>query len=183
MTNLLLIKKGRKKQGGNFTIELAIIGIFFSLLIAFSGDVIIKLSIKGKLDRMAFSAASIMKERTQLFSGGTQPSNSDSSKVVTVVSNSLNRTISDFDSSKFGMRIEVFGVDNSGDVVTNYTYEKVGKSCSTVKPDESLFVTTAWGNSITLYQTTVCYETNNWYGSLVNKTFNYVQSYAAVMGR
>lgn len=57
----------KSKQRGIFSIEFAIVGICFSLLLAFSGDVIIKLSIKGKLDRLSYSLVNVLKERTQLY--------------------------------------------------------------------------------------------------------------------
>ena len=52
----------KSKQRGVFSIEFAIVGVVFSLLLAFSGDVIMKISIKGKLDRLSYSLVNVLKE-------------------------------------------------------------------------------------------------------------------------
>jgi tight adherence protein F len=169
-----------KYQCGNFTVEFAIVGVFFSMLIAFSGDIIVKLAIKGKLDRMSYSAASIAKERTQLFSESYTISKSEADNLYTIVENSLKRTMGNYDSTKFGMALNVYTYTTK---INTTSYSKGDITCTIPSPSESLFITTSWGRRVTLYQVTLCYETDNWFGSIIDKTYNRVQSHSIIMGR
>jgi tight adherence protein F len=168
-------------QSGNFTVEFAIVGILFGMLIAFSGDVVVKLAIKGKLDRMSYSAASIAKERTQLFAQNYIFDKSEGDNLYTIVENSLKRTMGSFDSTKFGMAVNVYTYTTE---IEMQPYSKGDISCDIPTPSESLFITTSWGRRVTLYQVTLCYEIDNWFGSLIkNKNYNRVQSHSIIMGR
>lgn len=174
------------KNKGNFTVEFAIVAIFFALLIAFSGDVIVKLSIKGKLDRMAYSSASIIKERKQLFGDEFSAVEQEGIDAYTIVNASLGRTISNFDTEKFGFSLDMYELISgtvSKTTIYNSNSSGVGIACTVPTPKQALFITTTYGRSLTLYQATLCYQTNNWFGSLVGETYDRVQSYAAVMGR
>lgn len=170
-----------KRYSGNFTVEFAIVGVVFSLLIVFSGDLIIKLAIKGKLDRMAYSAASIIKERTELFDEDPTTTTAEAQDTYNYVSASLARTLNNFDANQFGYSLDVF--TNDGTTTTQSTPYTTGISCTISSPPSDLFVTTSWGNIVTLYQVTLCYETDNWFGDLIGTTFNRVASYSIVMGR
>jgi tight adherence protein F len=173
-----------KKQGGNFTVEFAMVGVFFSLLLAFSGDIIIKLSIKGKLDRMAYSAATIIAERTQLFDDTyiiDEASTGEGSKSYQIVLGSLTRTISSFDEDKFGYELDQITYDTSG--TTQSPIFKKGIACDLSNPSSDMLITTSWGRSLTLYQVTLCYTTDNWFGGLLGKNYSRVQSYAIAIGR
>jgi tight adherence protein F len=172
-------------QKGNFTVEFALVGVFFALLLAFSGDIIMKLAIKGKLDRMTFSATSVIKERKQLFDDSYDLTTDDGDKAFQIVENSLKRTMGSFDEDKFGFVATSYSY-STGSVVetTSIVRPQGGTILCTVKPPTSdMFVTTSWGRTLTLYQVTLCYETGNWYGNLIGETFNRVQSYSVVMGR
>ncbi|MGX9418278.1 tight adherence pilus pseudopilin TadF [Vibrio sp. WJH972] len=175
----------RQHQTGNFSVEFAIVGVFFSLLLVFSADVIIKLSIKGKLDRMAYSAASVIKERTELFAGILDVDESNTQqgeRTYDYVQASLGRTIGNFDPNAFGFSLDVYTFDGSNVTSTN-AYTASALTCTVNQPSDDLFITTGWGTTLTLYQVTLCYETDNWFGDLIDVEFNRVNTYAAVMGR
>ncbi|WP_417542967.1 tight adherence pilus pseudopilin TadF [Methylophaga thalassica] len=173
------------KQRGNFTVEFAIVGVFFSLLLVFSTDVIIKLSVKGKLDRMAFSAVSVIKERTQLFSESSLASldqntiNSEASKAYSIVTASMRRTMGNFDTDKFGFVLYV----RQGDSVLKNEINLGSITCSSSAPSKELSFTTTFGRDATLYQVVLCYDTDNWFGNLIGKDFSMVSSKAIIMGR
>jgi tight adherence protein F len=170
-----------KRYSGNFSVEFAIVGVVFSLLLVFSGDIIVKLAMKGKLDRMAYSAASIIKERTQLFEEDYTTTTTEAQNTYNYVVASLGRTLNNFDVNQFGYSLDVF--TNDGTSTSKSTPYSTGISCTVGTPSSDLFVTTSWGNIVTLYQVTLCYETDNWYGDLIGTTFNRVASYSVVMGR
>ncbi|GAL12453.1 Flp pilus assembly surface protein TadF ATP/GTP-binding motif [Vibrio astriarenae] len=179
---------------GNFTVEFAIVGVFFSLLFAFSGDVIIKLSYKGKLDRLSFSAASLLKEKTQLYDTRVfdpsmpAPTFSDDAKeVVDIVTSSLERSISAFDKNQFNYTIEALTYSGT-DVVESFLTEASG-GCSPSQNLElldnggNLSVVSSWGRRTPIYRVTLCYDTNNWIGSLLGTDFTRVSSSSVIIGR
>jgi tight adherence protein F len=175
----------RRCARGNFSVEFAIVGLAFSFLLVFSADVIIKLAIKGKLERMAYSAASVIKERTQLFDEIytiDKDTSTEGESTYNYVKASMARTINNFNSESFGFSLDVFTYEDSTVTLDN-AYAANTIACTIKEPADDLFITTGWGNTLTLYQVTLCYETDNWYGSLVGETFNRVSTYAAVMGR
>jgi len=133
---------------------------------------------------MSYSAASIIKERTELFSEEYEIDEGDSQQgenTYNYVVASLSRTLNNFEQENFGYALDIFTYD--GTSISKSSAYETGIGCTDVTPSSDLFVTTSWGNVVTLYQVTLCYETDNWFGDLIGKTFNRVQSYSAVMGR
>jgi tight adherence protein F len=184
------------EQRGNFTVEFAIVGVIFALLLVFSGDLIVKLSVKGKLDRMAFSAVSVLKERTELFD--KQPSNDkealgdkytldDNTFDVTdkqaldtyrIVEHAMQRTMGHFDSRRFGFVLDV----RRGNYVKHWT-PTTGIYCQSIMPARNLSFTTIWGRPATIYQISLCYRTDNGFGALIGQNFRQVSSRAVMIGR
>ncbi|MFT2099113.1 tight adherence pilus pseudopilin TadF [Marinomonas sp. 2405UD66-6] len=176
-----------KNERGNFTVEFAIVGVFFALLLVFSADIAIKLSVKGKLDRMSYSAVGIIKERSQLFSESSfNITESDFTEADAIIQASLNRTMGNFNSALYGSVLEVQTFDESSHNANELqTYEGGNVSCDVGDPLSSdLSVVTSWGRMATLYRVTLCYETDNLFGTLVDTVFNNtVSSNAVAIGR
>ncbi|NAX04087.1 MULTISPECIES: tight adherence pilus pseudopilin TadF [Vibrio] len=173
------MKHSRNNQLGNFTVEFAIIGVFFALLLVFSADIVVKLAYKGKLDRMSYSAVSIIKERTELagadnFSVGE----TEVDTIYDIIRRSLHRTSGSFDDKKFGFQLDI--VRNGVDVVLPYHR---GIDCESQHPDSSLDFVTTFGRHATLYQVTLCYDTESWFGDLIGQDFSRVSSRSITMGR
>lgn len=184
MTN----SKLTKNQQGNFTIEFAIVGVFFALLLVFSADLVIKLSIKGKLERLSYSIVNIIKERTQLFGEDDYSvSSTEAQEDYTIVINSLKRTMGSFDESKFGFDLEVYQRSNYGtgdELKSAGSWQSSnGIQCESSKPDVEMVFQTSWGRSATFYQVTLCYDSPNWYGSLTGKDFSRITIRSASIGR
>ncbi|MEA1062999.1 tight adherence pilus pseudopilin TadF [Apirhabdus apintestini] len=57
------------RQDGAVAVEFALIAIFLAGFIAFTSELAYRQSMIGKLDRIAYSLAGIMRERTQFFNG------------------------------------------------------------------------------------------------------------------
>ncbi|MZI96020.1 ATP-binding protein [Vibrio sp. CAIM 722] len=185
------------KQHGNFMIEFAIVGIFFAMLLVFSADIVIKLSTKGKLDRLSYSIANVIKERTQLFGESDssdddyEVSDSQAKEAYIITVNSLKRTVHNFDSSQFGFDLKVrqrsdYGTgDQLVDVADWNSTEKgiSGANCEGSVPDKELIFQTSWGRSSTVYQVTLCYDTVNWFGELVGKDFSTIAVSSLAIGR
>ncbi|MEL0636576.1 tight adherence pilus pseudopilin TadF [Marinomonas sp. TI.3.20] len=157
---------GQNKEQGNFTVEFAIIAVFFSIILVFCANTVNQLAIRGKLDRMSYSAVSIIKERTQLFTADSfSVPKAEFDKMNLIVENSLARTMSHFDINDFGSVLEVQTFDSS--LKANILdIHKIGIACnigSALNPD--LSVVTSWGRKATLYRVTLCYKTTNLFGT------------------
>lgn len=174
-----------KKQRGNFTVEFAIVAIFFSLLIVFSGDIVIKMAVKGKLDRMSYSAAAIIKERTELFDENSfSVTQAEFDKTDAIVTASLKRTMSGFDEARYGSVLEVQTFNSSFNPAALETFRGGSINCAIGTPlDPDLSVITTWNRMATLYRVTLCYETDNWFGNLIGEDFRMVVSQSVTIGR
>ncbi len=189
------------KQKGVFSIELALVAVFFSLFLVFSGDIIIKLSVKGKLDRLSYSLVNIIKERTQLYpavEGESDKDNNNSEKEDTdlkidtevnnlykIAKNSLTRTMSGFDENNLGILVEKIIFNNENKTEQSISV-KQGFKCNVDKPLtalKQLLVVSTWGKNLDLYRVTLCYETEKWLGSKLDVTFTTVTSSSVMVGR
>ncbi|WP_159654831.1 tight adherence pilus pseudopilin TadF [Vibrio atypicus] len=175
------------KQRGTFSVEFAIVGLIFSLLLVFSGDVIIKLSMKGKLDRLSYSMVNILKERTQLYSEDYTITQAEAREMYTISQGSLARMGgSSFDSTKYKTIVEELTFASNGSPNPVRTYSFGADVCSlstTLRELRHLSVITSWDRQATLYRVTLCYETENWVGELLGGDFRIVSSDAVIIGR
>ena len=174
------------KQRGSFSIELAMVAVFFSVLIAFSGDVIIKLSVKGKLDRLSYSIVNVIKERTQLYEADYQLTAREVDDIDTIAQHSLQRTFGRFNPNKYGLLVEELSFKQVG-VASPAVREKRGTiEChlqQTIEDLESMTVVSNRGRELPLYRVTVCYQTDNWVGNILGREFTHVMSDSVVIGR
>ncbi|MCG3725526.1 tight adherence pilus pseudopilin TadF [Vibrio cincinnatiensis] len=173
------MKRSLINQWGNFTVEFAIVGVFFALLLVFSADIVVKLAYKGKLDRMSYSAVSIIKERTELAGADNfSVAEAEVNIIYDIVRRSLNRTSGSFDDQKFGFQLHV--VRNGVNIILPY---RRGIDCESRSPDKELDFITTFGRHATLYQVTLCYDTPSWFGPLIGQDFSRVSSRSVTMGR
>jgi tight adherence protein F len=178
------------RQQGNFIVEFAIVGIALSLLLTFSADVIVKLSYKGKLDRLSYSMVNLLKERTQLYGDGYSLGEDNVRDIVNITKGSLHRMGKQFDEQKFGFRIEAVTFDSQ----QTPTYQSFPQSSGLVSEitctlshslNDMTYLSkvTTWGRRAALYRVTFCYDTANWFGRLFTETFTRVQSSSVIIGR
>lgn len=179
------IKVG-SKQAGIFSVEFALIGLFFSVLLAFSGDVIIKLSVKGKLDRLSYSLVNVLKERTQLYDGNYQLTTQDAADIDVIARNSLSRVFTEFDPLQYGLLVEELRFQGIGKPSSPFRQAYGSVSCQIGKPIENLTelsVISNRGRQLPIYRVSVCYETANWVGEILGENFTRVESDSVVIGR
>ncbi|MCF1428411.1 MAG: ATP-binding protein [Shewanella sp.] len=174
------------KQRGNFTIEFALLAVVFATLLIFTADMVIKLSMQGKLDRLSYSAVNILKERTQLFdTASTVVDAATAADLFTIVNNSLKRTSDNHQGKLLGATFESLTFADS-QASPSLTQVSQGGGCQLAKDlDEfaHLSFMTSWGRRANLYRVTLCYETDNWAGELFDAQFTTVQSSSIMMGR
>lgn len=173
------------KQKGNFTVEFAIVGVAFSFLIIFSADVIVKLSLKGKLDRLSYSVANILKERTQFYNDSYTLSKAETRTLNTIAKQSMRRTSQNFDGKRWGMHIEALQFNSRDESVVVSFPEGTQPITPSIGMDSlrNLAVMTSWGRRASIYRVTMVYRTENWFGALIGEEFNTVSSSAIMIGR
>ena len=172
-------------QRGNFSIEFAIVGVCFSLLLIFASDLVVKMSTKGKLDRLSFSAASILKERTQLYDEKSSSNYSQAKQIYDITSLSLSRMSNTFSLDRFGIQLEEMTFSKNGTKNPIGTHQ-FGLPFTTSQPItdlEHLSVLSSWGRRVPLYRVSVCYRTDNWFGSLIGANYELVCSESIMIGR
>ncbi|PMN71899.1 tight adherence pilus pseudopilin TadF [Enterovibrio norvegicus] len=180
----------RKKQMGVFTIELAMILLAFSLIIVFSMDVVVKQTVKGKLDRLSYSLVSLLRERSQLFDGDESMTHDEATKSLALIERSLSSTMNTFDIQRLGMVIEQQRFDSNNNpippVANVHIFTLGSYSC---EPEEPLVTKidlsplSQFDNKLTLYQVSLCYRTDNWFGNLAGESFERVRSISLSFGR
>lgn len=175
--------KAHRKQRGVFAVEFAVLALGLAVLIVFCGDIVIRLSTHGKLDRVAYSSVSMIRERTALF-GGVDMTASDTAQfndLLNIARSSLQRVMpSSYEAESFGMVLEVLTFDNAGQVQPVVTFsDAVDSKCQL----SSALAPIIPDSATTLYRVTLCYETDNWFGDLVGKDYGTVSSNAISVGR
>ncbi|MEZ9292346.1 tight adherence pilus pseudopilin TadF [Vibrio lentus] len=177
----------KSKQKGAFTVELAMIGALLSLLWVFSADIITKMSVKGKLDRLSYSMVNVLKERTQLYDSTLNVTWTEAKEVRDITRNSLKRTLGSFDEQRLGVLVEEVTFAQIGGAGQLNRFPLGTKPCSvrrSLNELTRLSVETVWKRQASLYRVTLCYRTDNWIGSLLNiGEFREVNSSSVMIGR
>jgi tight adherence protein F len=172
-------------QRGSFSIEFAIVGVCFSLLLIFASDLVVKMSMKGKLDRLSFSAVSILKERTQLYDQVSSSNYSQAKQIYEITSLSLNRMSNTFSRDRFGVHVEEMTFSKTGkrNPIVTHQFGLPFTTSQLITDLESLSVLSSWGRRVPLYRVSVCYQTDNWFGSLIGANYDLVCSESIMIGR
>ncbi|MBV7299183.1 ATP-binding protein [Enterovibrio sp. NIFS-20-8] len=172
------------KQRGTFSVEFALLAVVFAAFIILTGDIVIKLSMQGQLDRLSYSMVNVLKERTQLYDPDFMEIDSQSTRELnSIISHSLGRMVSNYDASKMGTTFESLTFPNGRQTLD--TIEQGGgcQLTDTLADHQDLSMMTSWGRRASLYRVTICYETDNWAGASFDTEFTTVQSSSIMMGR
>ncbi|MEZ9069264.1 tight adherence pilus pseudopilin TadF [Vibrio atlanticus] len=164
----------RKKQQGAFMVELALVLVFFSSLLAIHINYTLAINKKGQLDRANYSLLTILSERRQLYTGeldmcGFEGAYCDTeiTKFYDIAKSSLKRMIPDFDESKLGMRVAQISIEE-GESKVNLNEQFRGRrdDCNfqnlqgiTFEHAKELLPTTTRNRRLPLYHLSLCYET------------------------
>ncbi len=178
------------RQRGTFAIELALVASVMIFVLAFTTDVVLNQSVKGKLDRMSYSIVNIMKERTQLYAANDVIDSDQVDQIYEVLIQSLTRTIGSFEASQLGMYVEQqkFTADDVPiePQVGVHLFSRGTLACNpptSLRNQEMLSVVTTFDRRATLYMVTICYQGNNWFGELMGEDYSRIRSYSIMIGR
>ncbi|WP_019350937.1 tight adherence pilus pseudopilin TadF [Vibrio splendidus] len=164
----------RQKQQGSFMVELALVLVFFSSLLAIHINYTLAINKKGQLDRVAYSLLTILSERRQLYTGeldmcGFEGKHCDTEieKFYDIAKSSMNRMIPDFDDSKLGMRVAQISIEEGESKVTlNKQFRGNHDDCNfqnlqgiSFERAKELLPTTTRNRRLPMYYLSLCYET------------------------
>nr|WP_216607665.1 tight adherence pilus pseudopilin TadF [Vibrio tubiashii] len=161
------------------------LGVVFSTMLIFTADIVVKLSVQGKLDRLSYSLVNVIKERTQFYGKDNYDiDNKMVADIYKIATGSMQRTMGSYQASNVGGEFELLKFDLNGNPTATRISKGTGCSLAqTISQQEDLSMVTSWGRRATLYRVTLCYETDNWAGSLFNEEFTSIQSSSLMMGR
>lgn len=177
------------KQKGTFSIEFTLVATGFILILAFTSDVVANISTKGRLDRLSYSIVSVLKERTQLYNESDVLQSAQIDQMYSLVNQILTRSMGNYDPNKLGMYFEQQKFDNKKPVTplqNIHLFSRGQFSCQPVNSLhslETLSPTTTWGRRGVLYQVTICYQGENWFGQIMNDDFSLIRSTSIMLGR
>lgn len=181
----------KRTTPGIFTIEFAIVALFMSVFLVFTADMVIKQSIQGMLDRMSYSAVSVLKERTQLYNKDEQMKIPQIEQVDKIVQTSLARTMPLFHPSLYSAYYQqiTFGGNPTSPSTDEMSHFEGSKNSDCKPPNQlkniatKLSPITNEGRRAPLFQVTLCYHTENWFGQLVGADYSWIRSNSIILGR
>lgn len=159
---------------GSVAVEFTVISVFLLIFMVFLADLVIKQAMVGKLDRISYSIAGVVRERIQLY-------HSDETVVLEQVGDIHKlaaRMLKDMDpsanTSKFTVRVEQVSFMPRTDLTNDTKYPKIGThfivgnddGCFPVKElSEQIDLSPrgSYGRWVPLYQVTVCVPLPSWY--------------------
>ena len=170
----------RNNAKGVFLIELAIVLVCISGILIMILNHLVAFNSKGQLDRAAYSLATILSERKQLFDDelnlchDAQSCNVEVENAYNFVTASLGRMNKSFDKGKFGLRIDELNLTTSFNSSGQPFYTLVSSSpllhgninqckfpgvadLTSIKAAELLPVTPTGSTRLPMYQVSLCY--------------------------
>ncbi|WP_424691513.1 tight adherence pilus pseudopilin TadF [Erwinia sp.] len=172
------------------------ISLVLFVLLMFLTDLVIRQATVGKLDRTAYSVASLMRERIQLFEGRERLNQQD----VDIAAGLARRMLSDMHSKADLSRLQIHveemhfkdptGQTDLRKEIQTYARWNNGKEGAQCLPPEpltnqlQLTPRGSYGRWVPLYQVTVCLPTTSWFVRLFAGEENpLLTSFAIVMLR
>ncbi|CAM3513899.1 tight adherence pilus pseudopilin TadF [Parendozoicomonas haliclonae] len=157
---------GRQRQRGTFVIECALVLGVLVLLIGFTSDIISWQAVYARLQRMAHSGATLIRERELLFADREVLTNDDVQKLYQITRQSLTRTYGDFAPGQLGLYVEQVERQYPSGQWSSVAFHQ-GSPCRparTLKGNSRLFPA---DQSLIIYQVTVCYPADSYYQALL----------------
>lgn len=167
---------------GSVAVEFSIISVVLLIFMFFVADLVMRQATVGKLDRLSYSIAGVLRERIQLYDRREDLSLSDIGDIYQLA----NRMIKDMNPSAkdYGLQLKVQQLffEPRVDLTDNekHPVRKKDFFMTNVEIDESrcqplksiselqdLSPRGSYGRWVPLYQVTLCLTTNSWYTRLI----------------
>jgi len=153
------------------------IAVVMFVFIFFLADLILRQATIGKLDRVSYSVAGVLRERIQLYNARERLSQNDVDQALLLAKRILTDMNGSADMSSMGIRVEEMHFTVPSNLSDNRKevsfYKSWGSgssaSCSAPQPLRDMQQLTpkgSYGRWVPLYQVTVCLPTTSWFTRL-----------------
>ena len=177
------------------SVEFALIALALIFFIVFLADLMLRQATLGKLDRVAYSVAGVLRERIQLFDARETLSQQDVDLAARLAARMLKDMHADSDLSRLQLTVEELHfedplrLNDPSKQVKRYQRWGSGSAepCQPPQPLNQLTQLTprgSYGRWVPLYQVTVCLPNVSWFSRLtLNGQQPVLSSFAIVMVR
>lgn len=162
---------------GSVAVEFAIISIFLLTFMIFLADLIMRQAMLGKLDRISYSIAGVLRERTQLYQSDETVVQGDVKEIYSLAARMMKDMDPSANTSAMSIRVEQMFFAPRKELLSNDKEINMGPTlfygnysgCEPAKPLSSqskLAPRGSYGRWVPLYQVTVCVPLTSWYTRL-----------------
>lgn len=183
-------------NNGSVAVEFSFVMLFLFAFIFFMIDLVLKQALVGKLDRVSYSVAGVLRERTQLYQSRELLNQNDVQEMLELSRRMLKDMNSSVDLSRMGVTVEevhfMQPYDLRDDTMTiryNNTFS-AGNSAQCAPPQtltslRGLSPKGSYGRWVPLYQVTVCLPAANFFSRFINmgSGSSVMTSFAITMAR
>ena len=174
---------------GSVAVEFVVIAIVLIFMLLFITDLVMRQALVGKLDRVSYSVAGVLRERIQLFDARETLEQQDIEQTRRLAEKMLRDMHASADLSQLRIQVEEAHY-NDGKGVSLYRAWRSGSAgqCQAPQPLNQLTRLTpkgSYGRWVPLYQVTVCLPTVSWFTRLTKALDErpVMSSFAIVMAR
>ncbi|ECJ7967789.1 flp pilus assembly surface protein TadF [Salmonella enterica] len=184
------------KNSGSVTVEFAFALLFLLVFMFFMVDLVVKQALVGKLDRVSYSVAGVLRERTQLYHSCELLNQNDVQEALELSRRMLKDMNSSADLSQMGIQVEelhfVQPYDLKYDTMTiKYNHSFSAGNVAGCAPPQTLASLKglspkgSYGRWVPLYQVTVCLPAADFFSRFINtdSASSVMSSFAVVMVR
>ncbi|NIH92221.1 tight adherence protein F [Enterobacter asburiae] len=165
---------------GSIAVESAIISVVLLIFMFFLADLVIRQATVGKLDRLSYSVAGILRERTQLYASREELSQNDVNRIYRLAQRMLQDMDPTANTSSLKIRVQQLFFVPRADLSNNEkipvnkpdrTHNIQGGECQPAKSLNKLQELSprgSYGRWVPMYQVTLCLPTVSWYQKLTS---------------
>ncbi|MEW5558784.1 tight adherence pilus pseudopilin TadF [Enterobacter asburiae] len=165
---------------GSVAVEFSIISVVLLIFMFFVADLVLRQATVGKLDRLSYSIAGVLRERIQLYDRREELSSKDVGEVYQLAQRMMQDMNPTADVSALKIRVQQLFFEPRVDLTDNKKYpiskeewlsHIKGNECQPPKPLvelQDLSPRGSYGRWVPLYQVTLCLPTNSWYTRLTS---------------
>ena len=158
-------------QKGVFAVEFAVVVSVLALMLGFVASIVAQQAIHGHLQRLSYSGASLIKERSKLFQHEPDINERQARQLYLLLRSSMARTMAGFDLNSLGMFLEQVQFDEndlSRPVQLDFSQGKECRPARQLIQNSQLFLKASNSSAVPLYRVTLCYHTQNWFSTLIS---------------
>lgn len=181
---------------GSVAVEFAVISVLLIVFMFFLTDLVVRNATTGRLDRVAYSVAGIVRERVQLYDAREKLNQGDVDQIAKLAARMLTDMDLDADLSKLQLVVEelhfedITSIGSTRKDIDLYRRWQSGSAGGCTPPQALNQLTQlapkgSYGRWVPLYQVTICLPTTSWYTRLTTSSTENPQlsSFAIMMAR